>query len=109
MSKPLPAKGYCVAEFVVEASTYLPGLRFLRGPAGQRGALVQAYATPNGDVRFTRWMWANINGDEYHQLIELLAYGDQLGRVKVRMWPSAFPKVYGLGKYAARAATEVTS
>lgn len=101
--KPLPAKGYCVAKFLVSESVYWRGCRYLaladRRPHRQ---FVHGLVTPGGTVTFTNWLFRHTSYEEHHELIRLLALSDHVGPVSVRMEPRAFPAQYGLGRFARR-------
>jgi hypothetical protein len=93
--KPLPAKGYCRAKFLIEQSAFDPEVRQLRlaGPREYISAFVRR--GPKSRVCFSYWLRRNTDHTQRSELISIL-YSGRLGEIEVRLFPTAFPRIYGL-------------
>lgn len=93
--KPLPTKGYVRADFVIEQSAFDPQVRYLRLHSR---AYVSAYIKGGygSKVVFCRWIRRNTDHDQRAKLISMLSYAEPGCHLEVRLWPAAFPRIYGL-------------
>jgi hypothetical protein len=95
--KPLPAKGYVRANFFIRQSQFHPEVRYLHLIGKQ---FVDAYIVGGygAFVAFSTWLKRNTDHDQRQKLISMLSFGT-LGKIEVRLWPSAFPRIYGTPTY----------